>query len=171
MPFADGGFFTADGKARIVNADLVKLGLDAVAKFTPPIESRHSEQARRYPLELLSRKADNFLNSTFCNLSTHQPLEPKTNKLEMSRVDADLRGIVDGDTVRVFNDRGEVRLTALVDGAVQSGVVATRLNWSKLMPDGIGINALTSERLTDLGGGPTFYSCLVDVEKVAPERK
>ena len=38
--------------------------------------------------------------------------------------------------------------------------------WSKLTPDGIGINALTSERLTDLGGGPTFYSCLVEVERV-----
>jgi anaerobic selenocysteine-containing dehydrogenase len=166
VPFADGGFPTADGKARIVNDDLVKIGLDPVAKFVPPAESRHSGGTHRYPLELLSRKADNFLNSTFCNLTSHQPLEPKMNKLEMSSQDARRRGIVAGDAVRVFNDRGEVRLTALVDGAVQPGVVATRLNWSKLMPDGIGINALTSERLTDMGGGPTFYSCLVEVEKV-----
>ena len=166
LPFAKGGFFTADGKARIVNDDLLKLGLDRVASFDAPVESRHSEQARKYPLELLSRKADNFLNSTFCNLSTHQPLEPKINKLEMSRVDAELRGISEGDTVRIFNDRGEVRLTAFVNGAVQPGVVATRLNWSKLMPDGVGINALTSERLTDIGGGATFYSCLVEVERV-----
>jgi anaerobic selenocysteine-containing dehydrogenase len=93
------------------------------------------------------------------------------NKLEMSRSDADARGIATGDQVRVFNSRGEVRLTALVDGTVQAGVVATRLNWSKLMPDGIGINALTSERLTDLGGGPTFYSCLVEVEKMPGPRK
>jgi anaerobic selenocysteine-containing dehydrogenase len=165
-PFAAGSFPTADGKARIYNEDLVKLGMDPVAKFVPPVESRHSEQARKYPLELLARKADNFLNSSFCNLSSHQPLEPKMNKLEMSRVDAELRRISHGDAVRIFNDRGEVRLTAFVDGAVQPGVVATRLNWSKLMPDGIGINALTSERLTDLGGGATFYSCLVEVEKV-----
>ena len=165
-PFANGRFATPDGKARIYNEDLAKLGVDPVAKFVPPVESRHSEQSRKYPLELLSRKADNFLNSTFCNLTSHQPLEPKTNKLEMSRVDAELRGIINGDLLRVFNDRGEVRLTAFVDGAVQPGVVATRLNWSKLMPDGIGINALTSERLTDFGGGPTFYSCLVEVEKV-----
>jgi len=165
VPFADGGFPTADGKARIVNDDLVKISLDPVAKFIPPAESRHSGVTHRYPLELLSRKADNFLNSTFCNLRSHRPLEPKMNKLEMSSQDASRRGIMEGDAVRVFNDRGEVRLTALVDGAVQPGVVATRLNWSKLMPDGIGINALTSERLTDMGGGPTFYSCLVEVEK------
>ena len=165
VPFAEGGFPTADGKARIWNDDLTKLGLDPVGKFKAPIESRHSQQAAKYPLELLARKADNFLNSTFCNLGSHQPLEPKTNKLEMSRVDADLRGIAEGDAVRVFNDRGEIRLSALVDGAVQPGVVATRLNWTKLMPDGIGINALTSERLTDMGDGPTFYSCLVEVER------
>jgi anaerobic selenocysteine-containing dehydrogenase len=165
VPFAKGGFPTRDGKARILNDDLTKLGLDAVGKFKAPFESRHSQQAAKYPLELLARKADNFLNSTFCNLGSHQPLEPKMNKLEMSRVDAELRGISEGDAVRVFNDRGEIRLTALVDGAVQPGVVATRLNWTKLMPDGIGINALTSERLTDMGGGPTFYSCLVEVER------
>ncbi len=166
VPFAQGGFATADGKARLYNEDLVQLGLDPVAKFLAPTESRHSEQARKYPLELLARKADNFLNSSFCNVSSVQPLEPKMNSLEMSAVDADLRDIGTGDAVRIFNDRGEVRLRALVDGAVQPGVVATRLNWSKLMPDGVGVNALTSERLTDLGGGPTFYSCLVEVEKV-----
>jgi anaerobic selenocysteine-containing dehydrogenase len=166
LPFANGGFATADGKARILNEDLVKLGLDPVAKFEPPIESRHSKQAGKYRLELLARKADNFLNSTFCNLTSHQPMEPKINKLEMSGPDAEVRGIATGDLVRVFNNRGKVRLTALVDGTVRAGVVAARLNWSKLMPDGISINALTSERLTDLGGGPTFYSCLVEVEKI-----
>lgn len=165
-PFAHGDFPTPDGKARLYNEQLVQLGLDPVAKFVAPVESRHSEQAGKYPLELLARKADNFLNSSFCNVSSLQPLEPRMNNLEMSGVDAGLRGIGNGDAVRIFNARGEVRLRALVDGTVQPGVVATRLNWSKLMPDGIGINALTSERLTDLGGGPTFYSCLVEVEKV-----
>jgi anaerobic selenocysteine-containing dehydrogenase len=165
-PFSHGNFPTADGKARIFNEDLVKFGLDPVAKFVAPSESRHSERARKYPLELLARKADNFMNSTFCNQHSLQSLEPKTNKLEMSIPDAQFRGIANGDVVRVFNDRGEVRLPALVDGSVQPGVVATRLNWPKLMPDGVGINALTSERLTDIGGGPTFYSCLVEVEKI-----
>jgi anaerobic selenocysteine-containing dehydrogenase len=166
LPFAEGGFPTHDGRARICNEDLTKIGLDPVGTFAAPLESRHSEQAQKYSLELLARKADNYLNSTFCNLPTLQPLEPKTNKLEMHPRDAQSRGIAQGDAVRVFNDRGEVRLTALVDGAVQPGVVATRLNWSKLMPDGIGINALTSERLADMGGGPTFYSCLVEVERI-----
>lgn len=165
-PFADGNFPTWDGKARIYNEDLVKLGLDPVVQFVVPTESRHSEVAQKYPLEFLPRKADNFLNSTFCDQPSLQPLEPKSNKLEMSPLDAESRGIANGDAVRVFNDRGEMRLPALVDGAVQPGVVAARLNWPKLTPDGVGVNALTSERLTDIGRGPTFYSCLVEVEKI-----
>jgi hypothetical protein len=45
-------------------------------------------------------------------------------------------------------------------------VVAARLNWAKLSPQGTNINVLTSERLTDLGAAATFYSVLVDVERV-----
>ncbi len=60
--------------------------------------------------------------------------------------------------------RGEVRLRAHVNGAVQPGVVAARLNAARFAPDGNSINVLTSETLTDIGGGATFYSCLVEVE-------
>ncbi len=49
---------------------------------------------------------------------------------------------------------------------VRQGVVlAPAVRWNKLAPDHRSINVLTSDRLTDIGGGPTFYSCLVDVEK------
>jgi anaerobic selenocysteine-containing dehydrogenase len=59
-----------------------------------------------------------------------------------------------------------VRLRAHINGSVQPGVVAARLNWARLSPDGKSINALTSEILTDIGAGPTFYSCLVEVEPI-----
>jgi len=45
-------------------------------------------------------------------------------------------------------------------------VVAARLDWAKLNPGGSNVNVLTSERLTDIGAGATFYSTLVQVEKV-----
>ena len=76
------------------------------------------------------------------------------------------RKIQEGDWVRVFNHRGEVRLRAHVNGSVQPGVVATRLNAARFAPDGNSINVLTSETLTDIGGGATFYSCLVQVEAI-----
>lgn len=165
LPFANGNFPTHNGKALLYNEKLIALGLDPVVKFVAPSESRHNEAAKKYPLELLSRKADNFLNSTFVNLPSHQALEPLMGMLEISKIDAELRGVNDGDRVRVFNERGEIYVKAKVDGAVQPGVVATRLGWPKLSEHAIGVNALTSERVTDLGGGATFYSCLVQVEK------
>ncbi len=65
--------------------------------------------------------------------------------------------------------RGEIFLRARVDGAVQRGVVGARLGWAKLSENGVNINVLTSARLADLGGGATFYSTLVEVERVAED--
>jgi molybdopterin guanine dinucleotide-containing S/N-oxide reductase-like protein len=169
LPFASGGFQTPNGKAELYNESLKAQGLDPILKFTPPEESRHSPQAKNYPLELLARKADNFLNSTFSNLPSVQEME-EVGLLEMNASDAEARGIADGDTVRAFNRRGEILLKARVDGAVQPGVVAARLHWAKLEAGKRNINVLTSEKLTDLGNSATFYSVLVEVECATPVR-
>ena len=135
----------------------------------PPSESRHSSQAQAFPLELLARKADNFLNSSFSNLPVVQQME-EVGLLEINGADARARGIVDGDAVRVFNQRGDILLKARVDGNVQAGVVSARLYWAKLTPGSRNINVLTSEKLTDLGNSATFYSVLVEVELAKPAR-
>ena len=88
--------------------------------------------------------------------------------LEMSADDARARGIADGDQVRVFNRRGAVLLTARVNGKVQTGVVSAQLNVAKTSPGFQSINALTSEKLTDMGNSATFYSVLVEVELAEP---
>lgn len=166
MPFAEGGFATPSGKAEFYSEALAARGLDPLPGFTPPEESRHA-QSTEYPLEFLPRKADNYMNSTFANLPGHQHMERAHNGiLELHTKDAALRGIAEGDTVEVFNSRGALHLTAHVNGSVQPGVVAASLNWNKLSAGGSNVNLLTSQRLTDLGGGPTFYSVLVDVRKV-----
>jgi molybdopterin guanine dinucleotide-containing S/N-oxide reductase-like protein len=163
LPFARGNFFTRSGKAELYSESLKAQGLDPVVHFEPPGESRHSEQAKAFPLELLARKADNFLNSSFSNLPVIQEME-EAGLLEMNRSDAHTRGIADGDRVRVFNRRGDILLRARVDGVVQPGVVCAQLSWAKLAPQGRNINVLTSEKLTDLGNSATFYSVLVEVE-------
>jgi len=165
LPFAHGNFATTSGKAELYSEALAAKGLDPVASFVPPEESRHTSKAKKFPLELLSRKADNYLNTSFANLASIKKME-QADLLEINIADARPRGIRDGDWVRVFNDRGEVRLRAHVNGSVQPGVVASRLNWASLAPDGKSINALTSETLTDIGAGATFYSCLVEIEKL-----
>jgi anaerobic selenocysteine-containing dehydrogenase len=165
LPFAN-GFPTRSGKALLYNEDLAAQGLDPVASFTPPQESRHAGDAR-YPLELLARKCDNYLNSTFANLASQQKMEDP-DLLEISAADAEARGIREGDRVKVFNARGEIFLTARVNGATRRGVVAARLNWAKLTGQARNINVLTSERLSDMGSGATFYSVLVEVARTAP---
>jgi anaerobic selenocysteine-containing dehydrogenase len=165
LPFAHGGFATASGKAELYSEKLATQGLDPVVSFVPPVESRLSPKAQQFPLELLGRKADNFLNSSFTNIPSIQKME-QPELLEIHTADAERRGIREGDWVRIFNDRGEVRLKAHVNGAVQPGVVAARLNANRFTPDGKSINNLTAETLTDIGGGATFYSCLVEVEPV-----
>jgi anaerobic selenocysteine-containing dehydrogenase len=164
LPFAN-GFDTPNRKARLFDPALIAYGMDPVASFVPPEESRHRQGPETFPLELLARKGDNFLNSTFVNLPSLQKME-RQDELEISRADAELRGIADGDRVRVYNQRGEIFLRARVDGTVAAGVVGAQLGWAKLSGAGLNINVLTSDRLTDLGGGATFYSTLVEVERV-----
>jgi anaerobic selenocysteine-containing dehydrogenase len=158
LPFSTAEWFrTPSGRGELV----------PVPVFTAPAESRAHAAERAYPLEFLPRKADNYMNSTFANLPQHQRMEARTaGVLEMHRTDAAARAIVTGDEVEVFNGRGSVALKALVNAQVSSGVVAARLDWNKLSAGGGNVNALTSETLTDLGGGPTFYSTLVEVRKV-----
>jgi anaerobic selenocysteine-containing dehydrogenase len=167
LPFAQGNFGTKSGKAELYSEAVKAQGLDPVAAFTPPDESRHGSKANSFPLELLARKADNFLNTTFCNVPVVQQME-EAGLLEISADDARARKIVDGDVVRVFNRRGDIHLRARVDGAVRPGVVSANLHWAKLSSGNRNINVLTSEKLTDLGNSATFYSVLVEVELVKP---
>ena len=154
LPFANGGFGTASGKCEL-----------GIQDYVPPTESRHgdAELRRSFPLELLSSKNDDSMNSTF---GVRPTVDQQTSVLYLNSADAAQRGVQDGDRVRVFNGRGSVLLRASVDGVVVAGVVrAPAVRWAKLSEDGRSINALTSDRLTDIGGGATFYSCLVQVEK------
>ncbi len=163
LPFAEGGFRTTSGKAELYSEELKKQGLDPVADFKPPTESRHGRKDARLPLELLARKADNFLNSTFSNVPAMQEMEEQ-GLLEISAADAKARNIENDDRVRIFNHRGDMLLRARVDGKVQPGVVSATLAWAKMAPGFQSINSLTSEKLTDMGNSATFYSVLVEVE-------
>ena len=154
LPFAEGKFGTASGKCELDLPD-----------YVPPVESRFGDEAlaKKFPLEFVSSKNDDSMNSTFGNRDT---VDKQTSVLHIATEDAERRGIRTGDLVRAFNDRGSLLLTAEVDGVVGRGVVrAPSVRWAKRSLDGRSANALTSEKLTDLGGGPTFYSCLVEVEK------
>jgi anaerobic selenocysteine-containing dehydrogenase len=169
LPFADGGFATPSGKIEFYSSALAAEGLEPLPAFHPADESRRGPDAHTFPLEFLPRKADHYMNSTFANLPGHQKMETR-GLVFMHASDAAARQIEEADLVEIYNARGKVQLRARIDGSVPAGVVAARLNWNKLSEGGQNVNALTSERLTDLGRGATFYSTLVEVRKVAPTK-
>jgi anaerobic selenocysteine-containing dehydrogenase len=86
-------------------------------------------------------------------------------------VDAAARALATGDAVEVFNARGAIQLRAMVGEMVPAGVVAARIEWNKLSNQNghgaVNVNALTSETLTDMGRGATFYSTLVEVRRAS----
>lgn len=134
--------------------------------YTPPVESRlGAARCADYPLELVSSKAHNGLNSSF---GFREEMDRETAVLEIHPADAAPRAIADGAPVEVFNQRGAVRLTARVGAFVRPGVVrAPMVRWPSLAPERLNVNALISDRLTDIGGGPCFYNCLVEVRACA----
>lgn len=154
LPFAAGGFKTKSGKFEMDASSL---------RYVPPVESRWGDAGVRqhFPLELISSKNDDSMNSTFGH---REDVDGQTAKLSIHPHDAAIRGIADGMPVRAFNRRGSCWFTAKLSNDVQPGVLHTRtMRWNRSNSGQRGVNQLTSERLTDMGGGPTFYSCLVQV--------
>jgi anaerobic selenocysteine-containing dehydrogenase len=161
-PFAQGGFLTPSGKCEFFSERLARQGLDGVPDHVPNHEAAGTSS--RYPLAMISPPVRNFLNTTFVNVKSLRDIEVEP-RLEISASDAAARGIASGAVVRVFNDRGDYRCKADVSRRARPGVVnALGLWWRKLGLDGTNVNQLTSQKLTDLGRGPVFYDCLVEVE-------
>ncbi|GDX56125.1 molybdopterin containing oxidoreductase [Comamonadaceae bacterium] len=160
-PFAQGGFATPSGKCEFYSARLAAQGLDGLPDYLPNYEPPGS--STDYPLAMISPPARNFLNSSFVNVKSLRDLEVEP-LLEMHAQDAAARGINDGATVRVFNQRGVHHCKVKISQRARPGVVhGMGLWWRKYGLDGTNVNQLTSQKLTDLGQAPTFYDCLVEV--------
>ncbi|MBC3885539.1 molybdopterin-containing oxidoreductase family protein [Undibacterium griseum] len=167
-PFAHGGFATPSGKCEFFCQRMQDDGLDPLPTYIPPYESVASnpELAREFPLAMISPPARNFLNSTFVNVQSLRDVEGEPH-LDIHPQDAAVRVIRHGDQVRIFNRRGSFTAKARVTDKTRAGlVVGLSIWWKKLASDDKNANEVTSQRLTDMGGGPTFYDLLVQVEKV-----
>ncbi|NMM18679.1 MAG: molybdopterin oxidoreductase family protein [Rhodoferax sp.] len=161
-PFAHGNFPTPSGKCEFFSARLAAQGLDGLPDHVPNHEAFNSSPL--YPLAMISPPARNFLNSSFVNVKSLRELEGEP-LLEMHATDAAARGLQSGDGVRVFNQRGVYRCKVEISKRARPGVVnGLGVWWRKLGLDGTNVNQVTSQKLTDLGRGPTFYDCLVQVE-------
>ncbi len=154
-PFADGGFATASGKAELYSEPLRELGHDPLPWAG---EIRGGDG-----LQLISGKALHFLNSGYANMERHRRRAGELY-VEVHPDDARARRLTDGEAVRVWNERGEVRAICSVSDRVRPGVV-----W---MPFGgfadaggvrRSINILTPVEPTDWGGGSGFSDAFVEI--------
>ena len=115
-----------------------------------------------YPLALISPASERTISSTMGELS-----RPEV-RLEMNPEDAEARGIEEGDSIRVWNALGEMRINARISPLVKRGIVAMPKGvWRRSTKNGFTSNALTPDSLADLGGGACFNDARVEVEKLA----
>jgi anaerobic selenocysteine-containing dehydrogenase len=162
-PFADGGFPTQSGKVELRCDLLEALGQPALPTYSAPAEAAF---APRFPFALMTPKMHTrFLNSSYSHLPKHGPLETSPS-VEVHADDAAALGLVEGATVRVWNDRGELQLPMRLSTRVRPGVVAVPWGWwANQYPDssstGPVANSLTNDTLTDWGGGVAFWDTQV----------
>lgn len=144
-----------------------------------PAEWLGGELARRFPLHLISNQPRTRLHSQLDNGSVSQA--SKVQGREPAWIhprDADARGIVDGEVVRLFNERGSCLAGAVVTELVMPGVVQLATGaWYSPEDDGTAggnggfcvhgnANVLTRDAGTSrLAQGPSSHTCLVEVVK------
>lgn len=161
LPYAEGGYGTASGRAELRCDDLAARGLDALPTWRPPVEGHGGDEGlrARYPLHLLTPKVHTrFLNSSYSGHHGHLEQGPR---VELAEADAAARGLADGDAARVHNDRGELVLPVRISERVRPGVVAIPWGW---WGDERAANVLTPATPADWGGGVAFWDALVEVD-------
>jgi anaerobic selenocysteine-containing dehydrogenase len=166
LPFADGAP-TPSGKVEFYSERLAAEGFPALPTYIPLIEGPdNTELAERFPLQLIVPPNRFFLNSSFSQSELLRRRQ-KAPTVLLHPQDAVARGIADRELVRVYNDRGRAQFVALLTEDTRPGVaVIEGIWWHKFSPGGRGVNVLTADRVTDLGGGPALHSNLVEVTRL-----
>jgi anaerobic selenocysteine-containing dehydrogenase len=155
IQFGDSFPLTPDRKVHLVPEALDREAPYGLYAF------QEDPATERYPLALISPATSRTISSTFGQL-----LRQKT-PLEIHPADAEGRGIASGDAVRVWNELGEVRVTARLNPDLQAGVVLLPKGmWSRHTSSGNTANALAPDTFTDLGQGACFNDARVEVERL-----
>ncbi len=141
--------------------------IDALPDYVPPFESPESnpELAAKYPLNILSPKPHAFLNSQYGNAS-HQQKAQGAQVIFIHPVDAETRDIDQGETVKVFNDRGEFIGPAEISEDVVPGIVMANVGHWQIDSGGSTVNSITLDKHCGLGNAGVYSDNLVEVVKI-----
>lgn len=165
VAFADLQFPTPSGKIELESEEAQRRwGVDAVPHYFESRESvrRDSPESRKYSLYFMTPNTKNRIHSQFNNLKLIRRVSDRP-RVMMHPEDAAARGVEEGETVRVFNDRGDLELPAAFDHGLRPGCVAVTNGW--WISDGGAVNVCSLGRETDLGHGAAFHDNLVEVAK------
>lgn len=134
--------------------------------YMPPRErpETNPELAAKYPLNIVTPKSHAFLNSCYANMDAQQRAQGEQFVL-ISEVDAKARNVSNGDTIKVFNDRGAFEGVAKITSDVNEGVVVATLGYWRQLNKGT-VNITSSAEFVEMGNAPTFFDNLVQVEAV-----
>lgn len=169
VPFSDQKYPTASGRLELYRADMIKFGQQLPAYEAPEETGPDSKLRATYPLQLCQMRTRFHIHNQFCDATWIRQYH--TASLEMNSVDLEARGLADGDTVEVFNDRGSFKCPVRVNEAIRPG--SPRIiegEWTKFMVEG-NIQNVTNPGITDRGraliSGPVipYNDTLVDVKK------
>jgi anaerobic dimethyl sulfoxide reductase subunit A len=161
-------FRTPSGKIEIYSQQLADIGrpdvIPALPKYIEPWEGRNDPLREQYPLQFLTTHGKRTALSIYANIPWVQEVEP--HAVWINPLDAESRGINDGDLVKVFNDRGTSMIKAKVTERIMPGVVSIDHGlWYQPDEGGIdwggSVNVLTRDKGTPVGDGGTTHSCLV----------
>ncbi|EEM0199843.1 dimethyl sulfoxide reductase subunit A, partial [Salmonella enterica subsp. enterica serovar Reading] len=138
--------------------------------YTPGFDGWDDPLRQRYPLQLTGFHYKARTHSSYGNIDVLQQACPQ--EIWINPIDAQARGIQHGDTVRVFNQNGQMLIPAKVTPRILPGVTAIGqgawLNadmFGDKVDRGGSINILTSHRPSPLAKGNPSHSNLVQVEK------
>jgi len=140
---------------------------DGKIRFSPaPSQLTFEEQPdEEYPLRLISPPGAVVVNTTMGNVPSIIKQAGGEPHVILHPSDAARFGISHQSRIRITSKTGSILRKAIVSEDSRPGVlIAVGQWWPKLAPDRKSLNDITSERLTDLGGGSTFGNPVVRVE-------
>jgi len=154
---------TPSGEIEIRSAAYAQTG------FSPIPECRISFPPPEFPLRMITPHSKYRINSQNSNLPWIDAFEPKV--MVMNRTDGEDRGLRSGDSVRVFNEVGEMRIQVhLTDDIIKGTICLPQGAWTVMDEHGIEIggatNALTSTTPTLPSQGSRTHTVFVQLEKM-----
>ncbi len=179
VPHKEGNFPTPSGKCEFMVAGAKNFvagpfrqmyeafqpgeALDPLPDYIPSRETPETnpELAKKYPLNIVSPKSHGFLNSCYANMEQKIKGQGEQSVL-INVVDAQARGIIDGDRVQVSNARGAFKGVAKITDDVNPGIVVATLGYWRQLNEGT-VNSISSAEFTDMGHAPSFSDNLVEV--------